>query len=190
MTLFVAAIGASNALFAQARPSEQIADWIGPHVDMLASFGGAPKAAVCDNRKAAVTHPDRYEPGLNRSRRAFAACDGMTIQPARPGKPRDKAKVEQSAEIAERRILARLRNRRVLSLADLNVAIGQLVSDVNARRMKGCEASRAEPFAEIDRPALRPLPEEACASRSGSAAGSLPTTASRSTDTGARRPSG
>jgi transposase len=67
MKLFVAVMGASNYLFAQARASEKIADWIGAHVDLFAFLGGVPKFVVCDNLKAAVTNPDRYEPGLNRS---------------------------------------------------------------------------------------------------------------------------
>jgi transposase len=49
MKLFVAAMGASNYIFAQARPSEQIADWIGAHVDLFAFLGGGPKFVVCDN---------------------------------------------------------------------------------------------------------------------------------------------
>ena len=55
---------------------------------------------------------------------------------------------------------ARLRNRRFFSAADLNVAIGELVGDINARVMKGYDASRVEPFAAIDKPALKPLPGE------------------------------
>ena len=68
MKLFVAVMGASNYIFAPARTSEQTADWTGAHVDLLA-FLGAPKFAVCDNLnlKTAVTNPDQYEPGLNRS---------------------------------------------------------------------------------------------------------------------------
>ena len=160
MKLFVAAMGASNYIFAQARPSEQIADWIGAHVDLFAFLGGAPKFVVCDNLKAAVTDPDRYEPGLNRSYLEFADHYGVAILPARPYKPRDKAKVEQSVLIAERWILARLRNQRFFSAADLNVAIAELVGDINARVMKGYDASRAELFAAIDKPALKSLPDE------------------------------
>jgi transposase len=94
MKLFVAVMGASNYIFAQARPSEQIADWIGAHVDMLAFFGGAPNIVVCDNLKAAVTNPDRYEPGLNRSYRAFRRPlrpddpAGAALQAARQGQSR------------------------------------------------------------------------------------------------------
>jgi transposase len=160
MKLFVAAMGASNYIFAQSRPSEQIADWIGAHVDLFAFLGGAPKFVVCDNLKAAVTNPDRFEPGLNRSYLEFADHYGAAILPARPYKPRDKAKVEQSVLIAERWILARLRHRRFFRAADLNAAIADLVGDINARVMKGYNASRAELLATIDKPALKELPNE------------------------------
>ena len=68
MKLFVAAMGASAYSFAQARASESLAGWIGAHVVLFAFLGGAPKIVVCDNLKAAVTNPDRHEPGLNRNR--------------------------------------------------------------------------------------------------------------------------
>ena len=160
MKLFVAVMGASNYIFAQARPSEQIADWLGAHVDLLAFLGGAPKFIVCDNLKAAVARPDRFEPGLNRSYLELAEHYGAAILPARPYKPRDKAKVEQSVLIAERWILARLRNRRFFCLADLNAAIAGLVADINARTMKAYQASRADLFAALDAPALSDLPSE------------------------------
>jgi transposase len=160
MKLFVAVMGASNYLFVQARPSEKIADWLGAHVDLFAFLGGVPKFVVCDNLKAAVTNPDRYEPGLNRSYLELAEHYGTTILPARPRRPRDKAKAEQSVLLAERWVLARLRNARFFSAADLNVTIGELVGDINARPMKGFNASRAELFATIDRPALKSLPDE------------------------------
>jgi transposase len=145
MKLFVAVMGPSNYLFAQARASEKISDWIGAHVDLFAFLGGVPKFVVCDNLKAAVTNPDRYEPGLNRSYLELADHYGAVILPARPYKPRDKAN---------------LRNHRFLSAADLNGAIGELVRDINARLMKGFDASRAELFATIDKPALKDLPNE------------------------------
>ena len=160
MKLFVATMGASNYMFAQARASEAIADWIGAHVDLFVFLDRVPKFVVCDNLKAAVTNPDRYEPGLNRSYVELANHYGATILPARPYKPRDKAKVEQSVLLAERWILARLRNRRFFFLAELNAAIAELVHDLNARLMRGFEASRAELFATIDKPAMKELPDE------------------------------
>ena len=103
MKLFVAAMGASSYIFAQARPSEQIADWIGAHVDLLAFLGGAPKFVVCDNLKAAVTNPDRYEPGLNRgfwsspTTTAWRSC-GAALQTARQGQGRAVGPDAESAD--------------------------------------------------------------------------------------------
>ncbi len=80
------------------------------------------------------------------------------ILPARPYKPRDKAKVEVAVQVAQRWILARLRNRRFFLLADLNAAIRRLVDELNMRLMRGYGASRADLFATLDRPQLQPLP--------------------------------
>uniref|UniRef100_B0T9X9 Integrase catalytic region n=1 Tax=Caulobacter sp. (strain K31) TaxID=366602 RepID=B0T9X9_CAUSK len=112
MKLFVAALGASSYVYCEARPSEGLADWIGCHVGMFAFFGGVTAIIVCDNLKSGVTKPDRYEPGINRTYQDMARHYGTTVMPARPYKPRDKAKVEQSVLLVERWVLARLRNRR------------------------------------------------------------------------------
>jgi len=67
MKLFVAAMGASNYTYAEACPSESLSDWIGVHANLFRYLGGVPKFVVCDNLKAAVTNPDRYDPGINRT---------------------------------------------------------------------------------------------------------------------------
>jgi transposase len=46
---------------------EEIPDWIGAHVNALSAIGGVPRAVVCDNLKAGITKPSRYEPGINRT---------------------------------------------------------------------------------------------------------------------------
>ena len=61
--LFVATMGASNLIFAEARASEGLADWIGAHVSLFAALGGVPKFVVCDNLKSAVISADRYGRG-------------------------------------------------------------------------------------------------------------------------------
>src|SRR3712207_7110700 len=58
--LFVATMGASNLVFAEARASEGVADWIGAHVSLFAALGGGPRFVVCDNLKSAVISADRY----------------------------------------------------------------------------------------------------------------------------------
>jgi transposase len=126
-------MGASNYTYAEACPSESLTHWIGLHTNLFGFLGGVPKFVVCDNLKAAVTNPDRYDPGLNRTYAEMASHYGTAILAARPRRPKDKAKVEVAVQIAQRWILARLRNQRFFSLAELNAAIRALVVELNAR---------------------------------------------------------
>jgi len=158
--LFVAAMGASNYTYAEAVASEGLEDWIGAHVRMFAFLGGMPKVVVPDNLKSAVFKADRFDPGLNRTYAEMAGHYGTAILPARPYKPRDKAKVEVAVQVAQRWILARLRNQRFFSLTDLNAAIRRLLDELNMRVMRGYGASRADLFATLDRPSLQELPPE------------------------------
>jgi transposase len=158
--IFVAALGASNYTYAEARWSEGLADWIGVHVNALAALGGVPKAVVCDNLKAGVTRPSRYEPGINRTYQDLATHYGFVVLPTRVRKPRDKAKVEVAVLIIERWVLARLRDHRFFSLGELNIAIRECVVDLNNRVMRKIGRSRRELFETLDRPALHRLPDE------------------------------
>lgn len=158
--IFVAALGASNYTYAEARWSQGLGDWIGAHVNALSAIGGVPKAVVCDNLKAGVTRPSRYEPGINRTYQDLATHYGFAVLPTRVRKPRDKAKVEVAVLIVERWVLARLRNRRFFSLDELNAAIRECVADLNGRIMRRIGKSRQELFATLERPALDPLPEQ------------------------------
>jgi len=156
--LFVAVLGASNFTYAEATRTQQVADWIGAHVRAFEYFGGVAEAVTPDQLRSGVSTPCRYEPAIQRTYEEMAQHYDTTVLPARPGKPRDKAKVEVGVLIAQRWILARLRNRTFFSLAELNEAIGELLEDLNNRRMRVYRASRRELFERLDRPALRPLP--------------------------------
>jgi transposase len=156
--IFVAALGASNYTYAEARWSETLADWIGAHVNMLAAIGGVPKALVPDNLKAGITKPSRYEPGINRTYQDLADHYGCVVLPTRIRHPRDKAKVEVAVQIVERFVLAKLRNRTFFSLAELNAAICDCVAAINAKIMRHVGKSRVELLEMLDRPALGPLP--------------------------------
>src|SRR5205823_4912348 len=158
--IFVAAMGASNYTYAEASWTQTLPDWIGAHVRVLAFMGGVPAQLVPDNPKVGVTRANWYEPGLNRTYLDLATHYGTAILPARPRRPRDKAKVEVAVLVVERWILARLRNRRFFSLAELNQAIAELVVDLNARPMRRLGVSRRDLFLELDCPALKELPAE------------------------------
>src|SRR6516162_3669432 len=158
--IFVAALGASNFTYAEGRWSEGLPDWISAHVNTLAAIGGVPRAVVCDNLKAGVTKPSRYEPGINRSYQELATHYGFAVLPTRIKKPRDKAKAEVAVQIVQRFVLARLRNRRFFSLDELNIAIRECVADLNDRIMRKLGKSRRGLLETIERPALKPLPAE------------------------------
>jgi transposase len=158
--IFVAVLGASNYTYAEARWSEALPDWIGAHVNALAAIAGVPGAVVCDNLKAGVTATCRYEPGINRTYQDLATHYDTAILPTRPRKPRDKAKVEVGVLIIERYVLARLRKTRFFSLAELNVAMREIVTDLNARVMRKVGVSRVELLETIERPKLKGLPSE------------------------------
>jgi len=115
---------------------------------------------VPDNLKAGVLKADWHEPGLNPTYQDFATHYGTAILPARPRRPRDKAKVEVGVQVVERWILARLRNQRFFSLAELNGAIRMLLDELNGRPMRRLGISRRQLFDELDRPALAALPVE------------------------------
>jgi len=121
---------------------------------------GQPSRLVPDNPKVGVDRANWYEPGLNRTYLELATHYRTAILPTRPRKPRDKAKVEVGVLVVERWILARLRNRRFFSLAELNQAIAELVADLNTRPMRRLGVSRRDLFLELDSPALKPLPDE------------------------------
>ena len=158
--LFAAVLGASNYTYAEATRTQQVPDWIASHTRAFAFFGGVTAAVVCDQLKSGVVVPCRYEPGLQRTYEEFAAHYGTAILPARPAKPRDKAKIEAGVLVAERWILARLRHETFFSLAALNTRIAELLADLNTRPMRLYRASRRELFERLDQPALRPLPAE------------------------------
>ena len=158
--IFVAVMGASSYTYAEASWTQTLPDWIGSHVRALAFMGGAPAQLVPDNPKVGVTRANWYEPGLNRTYLDLATHYRTAILPARPRKPRDKAKVEVGVLVVERWILARLRNRRFFSLSELNQAIAELVADLKARPMRRLGVSRRDLFLELDKPALKSLPAE------------------------------
>lgn len=158
LELFVMSWGASHYLYAEAQPSQELVHWIMGHVRAFEYFGCVPRLVVPDNLKAAVSKACVYDPDVNRSYTELADHYGFGVLPARPGKPKDKAKVETGVQIVQRWILARLRNRIYHSVADLNLAIRELLEEANSRPMQRLGRSRKELFLAVDKPHANPLP--------------------------------
>jgi transposase len=157
--IFVAVSGASNYTYAEATWTQGLPDWISSHRRCFEFMGGVHALVIPDNVKSGVTSPCFYDPDLNRTYQDLAEHYGTAVLPARIRRPRDKAKVETGVQGVERWILARLRNRRFFSLAELNQAIWELLAEYNRRPFQKLPGCRASLFEELERPALRPLPE-------------------------------
>ena len=158
--IFVGVLGASNLTYAEATWTQQLADWTGAHVRMFRFFGGVPRLLVPDNLKSGVNKASFYDPEINRTYGAMAAHYSVGILPARPYKPRDKAKVEAGVRFAQTYILGRLRHQTFFSLTECNEAIGLVMQRMNGRPMRKLGVSRRELFETIERSALNKLPDE------------------------------
>lgn len=156
--LFVGVMGASNFTFAEATRTQMKRDFCASTVRMFEYFGGTPRVVVPDQLRSAVKGPDRYDPEINPTYADLARHYEVAIVPARAGEPRDKAKVENGVLIAQRWIMACLRNRTFFSLEDLNAAIAELLDRLNNRRFQKMDGCRRSVFENIDRPAMKPLP--------------------------------
>jgi transposase len=136
--LFVAALSASSYTFARGDFSEDLPSWIEANARAFNFFGGIPE--------------------INPTYNKFACHYGTVIIPARRLKPKDKAKVESAVQVAERWILAALRNHTFFSIEELNRAIAEKLHDLNNRKFQKMDGTRRSLYETIDRPALKPLP--------------------------------
>lgn len=158
--LFVAVLGASNFTFAEVTATQRSAEFIQSHVRAFEYFQGVVDVLVPDQLKSGVSRACRYEPDIQRTYGEMAEHYGTVVIPARPRKPRDKAKVEAGVLVAERWILACLRNETFFSHRALAARVAELREELNDRMMKGYGRSRRELFESLDRPALKPLPAD------------------------------
>ncbi len=158
--IFVAALGMSNMTYVEGALAQDLPSWIGAHTRAFEFYGGTAAIVVPDNTKTAVIRACRYEPELNRTYAEMAAHYGTVIIPARPRKPRDRAKVESAVQVVERTILAPLRDRTFFSLTEVNQALAEGRERLNDIPFQKLPGSRRTLFETLEKSALRPLPAE------------------------------
>ncbi|AVL16943.1 Transposase for insertion sequences IS1326/IS1353 [Enterobacter hormaechei] len=156
--IIVAVLGASSYTWAEATWSQQLEDWVMSHVRCFRWLDGVPELVVPDNLKSATSRACKYDPDVNPTYQQMLEHYNVAVIPARPRKPKDKAKAEVGVQIVERRILARLRHQVFFSLAELNHCIRTLVTGLNERPFKKLPGNRREAFERLDKTVLRPLP--------------------------------
>ena len=157
--IFVATLGASNRIYAEASLSQRLPCWVESNINAFEYNDGVTELVIPDNLKSGVTKPDRYEPSINQTYEEMGHHYGTFIVPARAAKPKDKAKVEEAVQVVQREIIAPLRNHTFFDLPQLNVAIRKQLEIVNNRPFQKRSGSRQSCYEEIDKPALKPLPE-------------------------------
>jgi len=121
-------------------------------------FGGVPQTVVIDNLKAAVTHPDWYDPELTPKLRDFSTHYGTAILPTKPRTPRHKGKVERGIGYVKSN---GLKGHTFSALAEENEHLARWERTVADTRLHGTTRQHVgQVFADVERPALRPLPAD------------------------------
>jgi len=121
-------------------------------------FGGVPKTLVVDNLKAAVIKADWFDPDLNPKLLAFCEHYGTVILPTKVRTPRHKGKVERGVGYAQNNAL---KGRTFDSLAEQNRFLAEWETNTADTRIHGTTRKQVgKRFAEVERPALLPLPLE------------------------------
>jgi len=121
-------------------------------------FDGVPHSLKCDNMKQAVKKSCRYEPIFTDTITAWALHNNITLLAARPGKPKDKAPVENEVKLAYQRIYAPLRDKVFFSIEQLNHAIKEQLTLHHQRIFQKKAYTRQDCFIKEEQPLLQPLP--------------------------------
>jgi transposase len=159
--IFVGVLGASKFTFAEATWSQKLSDFLGSQRRMFEFFGGVPALVVPDNLRSAVSKCCKYEPDINPAYAQFIEHYETAVLPARPYRPQDKACAESGVQVVQRWILGRIRHQTFVGLAELNAQIMRLLTELNNKPFQKLPGCRASAFVELDKPALKALPDNA-----------------------------
>jgi len=158
--IFVAVLPYSGYAYVEALPNMNMRSWIQAHVNCFQYIGGVPRILVPDNLKTGVERVSREESVINRTYNEMASYYNSVVIPARVRRPKDKASAEGTVGMISTWILASLRNRRFFSLAELNTAILDKLTEFNHKPFQIKEGSRASVFSLEEQDILLPLPTE------------------------------
>lgn len=156
--VFVACLPYSGYMYAEGFYDMKEEPWVSAHVNAFCFFGGSTPLLVPDNLKTGITRNTVAELVVNDQYRLMAEHYGTAVVPARPRRPKDKGAVEMSVGVIERRAIAALRNRRFMSLRDLNRALLGRVQAINSAPFQKREGSRESVFLGQEKALLVPLP--------------------------------
>lgn len=158
--VFVLVLGYSRHLYAEVVFDQTIGTWIDLHVRAFTALGGAPRAVVPDNLKAAVIRAafgvdDDVE--AQRDYRELARFFGFRIDPTPPRSPQKKGKVERAVDYVGHFLATR---DTTADLTRVNAELAHWNDEIASQRIHGTTGRvPGRVFAEEERPALLPLPK-------------------------------
>ena len=141
-TVLVAVLPYSGFTYVEALPNACMEQLVSSLNRCMRYFGGVPKNVICDNMKQFVKASNRYEPSFTELAQQWSVHYNTSLFAARVAKPRDKATVEKSVDLAYKRIYAPLRDRIFYSLSELNHHVKDLLEKHNRTLMQKKEYSR------------------------------------------------
>ncbi|MCZ2075705.1 MAG: IS21 family transposase [Bryobacterales bacterium] len=156
--VFRVVLSHSRKAYSEATFRQTTEDFIGCLENAFWHFGGRPRILVIDNLRAAVKHPDWFDPELVPKLRSFCQHYGIVILPTKPYMPRHKGKVESGVKYVQSNAL---KARQFSSLQAENEYLARWEATVADTRIHGTTRQHVgRVFREIERAALQPLPRE------------------------------
>jgi transposase len=155
--VFRAVLCCSRAGYSEATSNQKTETFLRCLENAYRHFGGVPATTAPDNLKAAVLHPDWYDPELNPKLASFARHYDTVILPTKPGTPRHKGRVERGIDYVQ----TALKGRTFASLAAVNGFLADWEKNVADKRIHGTTRQHVGAhFLAVERPALKPLPAD------------------------------
>lgn len=158
--VFVGILCFSQKIFAIAHENEKKPNWLDAHRRMFEFYGAVPHVVVPDCLKNGVLRCHRYDPDLNLDYVELTSHYGAAVVPARPRSPKDKALVEGAVGILMRYFRFVNRRRTFTSLTEINQALSESLSRLNAKPHSRFKVSRDFRFETLEKSQLRRLPAE------------------------------
>jgi transposase len=147
----------SRKAYSEATFTQTTEDFFRCLENAFAHFGGVPKTLVIDNLKAAVAHPDWFDPELTPKVQSFCRHYGTVILPTKPYTPRHKGKIESGVKYVKNNAL---KARQFTSLEEENRFLDDWERTVADTRIHGTTKRQVNlVFEQAERAALLPLPQ-------------------------------
>lgn len=158
---FIGTLSSSRHKYAEFVFKQDQKSFVESHIKMFRFFSGVTKTIALDNLKSGVIKPDLYDPRINRSYAEMGMHYSVFINPCRPGKPKDKGKVERDVPTIREEFKKMVAINPSITVTEANHQIKEWLIKAYGQRKHGTTQLKPfEFFKEVEQPCLLPLPEQ------------------------------